>query len=396
MMTSENGFRHPEQPRRLTVRTLFALAALMLSASVFSADLTVVNSCSYTVFPGIFPAVFENGGWEMAPGTSVTFSLADGFIGRLWGRTGCDSSSPALCTTGQCGGTGLQCAGTTGVAGTSLAEFNVDASGTDWYDVSYVDGFDNPIGLSVSNSSCNSPNTCTTLPVTSCSSDLKSGADCLSPCTKFNTDQFCCRGAFGTSATCIVGNWPAAEQTYVTNIHNACPNEYSYPYDDNIGLHTCPTGANYTVTFCPGSANVNLNGTHTLAPQNETGSRLDDLFSSTASGNTIDVWPANGTGAQSWAFSNANVVPAGNYNFAVSYGPFCATASGSSSGSAVTLQPCNGSSGQSWSAAPAAGGYVLRPATNTSLCLDEGGAAAGAPTVVATCDGASSQSWAIN
>jgi hypothetical protein len=50
----------------------------------------------------------------------------------------------------------LQCAGTTGVAGTSLAEFNLNANGTD------------------------------------------------------------------------------------------CPGEYAYAYDDANGLHTCPTGSNYT------------------------------------------------------------------------------------------------------------------------------------------------------
>ena len=52
---------------------------------------------------------------------------------------------------GQCGGTGLQCAGTTGQPNTSLFEWNINASGTDWYDVSYVDAVDNPIGVSVSN-----------------------------------------------------------------------------------------------------------------------------------------------------------------------------------------------------------------------------------------------------
>jgi hypothetical protein len=119
------------------------------------------------------------------PASSVSFTLANGWNGRIWGRKGCNSASPAVCTTGSCGGTGLQCAGTTGVAGTSLAEFNLDASGTDWYDVSYVDGFDNPIGVAVSNSSCVSPNTCTSAPFTSCNSGelADGGADCLSPCT---------------------------------------------------------------------------------------------------------------------------------------------------------------------------------------------------------------------
>ena len=191
------------------------------------------------------------GGGEMAPGTSISFTLSSGWIGRIWGRTGCNSASPAVCSTGSCGGEGLQCAGTTGVAGTSLAEFNINANGTDWYDVSYVDAFDNPIGVVVSNSSCSSPNTCSAAPLTSCSADLKDGGDCLSPCTVYNTDQFCCRGAY---ATCVVANWPADQQSYVNNIHSFCPGEYAYAYDDANGLHTCATGANHTITFCPDGA----------------------------------------------------------------------------------------------------------------------------------------------
>lgn len=217
---------------------------------------TVRNNCSYTVFPGVFPAAtFQNGGWTLAPGASSTFTVPSGSIGRLWGRTGCNTASPAQCTTGSCGGTGLQCAGTTGQPNTSLFEWNINASGTDWYDVSYVDAVDNPIGVTVTNGSCVSPSACSASVLSSCPADLKSGSICLSPCTRYNTDQFCCRGAFGTPSTCVVSNWTASAQTYVNNLHNFCPREYSYAYDEVAGgaLQTCPTGSDYTITFCPGS-----------------------------------------------------------------------------------------------------------------------------------------------
>jgi len=128
---------------------LLAFAVLIPSGAAVAANFTVVNKCTYTVFPGIFPASYANGGWQMNPNTSVSFTLPSGWIGRIWGRTNCSGANPAVCSTGQCGGTGLQCAGTTGVAGTSLAEFNLNANGTDWYDVSYVDGMDNPVGIAV-------------------------------------------------------------------------------------------------------------------------------------------------------------------------------------------------------------------------------------------------------
>jgi len=246
---------------------LIAAAATVsaLAAPAQATSFTVKNNCSYTVYPGVFPAsVFQNGGWTLAPGASSTFTVPSGSIGRLWGRTGCNAASPAQCTTGACGGTGLQCAGTTGQPNTSLFEWNINAAGTDWYDVSYVDAVDNPIGVVNSNASCVSPSACSAQVITSCPTDLRSGAVCLSPCTRFNTDQFCCRGAFGTPQTCVVGNWSATAQSYVNNLHTLCPREYSYAYDENAGgaLQTCPTGANYSITFCPagsaGPSNVAL------------------------------------------------------------------------------------------------------------------------------------------
>src|SRR5687768_11774800 len=220
---------------------------------------TVRNNCGYTVYPGIYPAsTYSNGGWSMAPGAQVSFTVPDGNIGRLWGRTGCNTASPAQCTTGSCGGTGLQCAGTTGFPNTSLFEWNMNAGGTDWYNISYVDAVNNPMGVQVSNSSCYSPNTCSNSVLTNCPADLRSGTTCLSPCTRYNTDQYCCRGAYGTPQTCIVSQWAASAQTYVNNIHNYCPRQYAYAYDEVSGgaLHTCATGTNYTVTFCPAGGGV--------------------------------------------------------------------------------------------------------------------------------------------
>jgi len=400
MRTGRNPSQPGGSPRLLAV--ILCMAAAAIAAPSLAATFTVVNNCSYTIYPGIYPATYSNGGWTMNPGTSVSFTLNPGWNGRIWGRIGCNGASPAVCATGQCGGTGLQCAGTTGVAGTSLAEFNLNANGTDWYNVSYVDGFDNPIGVRVSNASCVSPNTCTTAPRQFCSSDLLSNQDCLSPCTRYNTDQYCCRGAFGTAQTCVVSNWPASAQSYVNNIHAYCPNQYSYAYDEVAGnaLHTCPTGANNTVTFCPsgGSNGANLNGPHTLTPQNATAQRLDDFQAGTASGNPIVIWQANNSGAQSWVFSDVNVVPAGYFNLAVSFGPYCMTATGTTNGSVVNLQPCNGSPGQAWNTVYSGGTYELRPANNTNLCLDvkDFGTANGTAAQVWGCASSSNQRWAIN
>jgi len=141
-----------------------------------------------------------------------------------------------------------------------------------------------------------------------------------------------------------------------------------------------------------------LNGAHTLTPGNAPGLVLDDWLSGTGSGNQIDIWPANGTGAQSWVFNNASVTPAGYYNIAVSYGAYCVTASGSTSGSLVNLQPCNGSSAQAWEAVPSGDAFVFHPANNTSLCLDVKGDGTAAGTLVqaSTCNGGNNEEWVIN
>src|SRR5262245_24487664 len=95
---------------RIAVAIVVGVLVVGVVASASAATLTVKNNCSYTVYPGVYPPVYQNGGWSQAPGAQVSFAINSGWIGRLWGRTGCNGASPAQCTTGQCGGTGLQCA----------------------------------------------------------------------------------------------------------------------------------------------------------------------------------------------------------------------------------------------------------------------------------------------
>ncbi len=142
---------------------------------------------------------------------------------------------------------------------------------------------------------------------------------------------------------------------------------------------------------------ASLNGTHVVAPASSPGLVLDDSGASTATGNRVQIWTANGTGAQKWVLSNNNVQPAGYYNIAVSLGPYCATASGSGSGSAVNLQPCNGSAAQAWQAVPSGSRYSFHPANNTGLCLDvqSSGTTSGTLVQVWDCNGTNAQYWAL-
>ena len=157
-----------------------------------------------------------------------------------------------------------------------------------------------------------------------------------------------------------------------------------------------PNGQAFINMLAPPAAG-NLSGAHVVAPASSPGLVLDDYLSGTESGNQVDIWTANGTGAQSWVFSQANVQPAGDYNIAVSYGAYCLTASGATSGSLVNLQPCNGASSQAWNISGAGGEYLFHPASNTGLCLDvqNAGTTAGTLVQVYACDGQNAQNWAL-
>ncbi|CAD5197868.1 unnamed protein product, partial [Musa acuminata subsp. malaccensis] len=66
---------------------------------------------------------------------------------------------------------------------------------------------------------------------------------CKSACLAFNTDEYCCRGQYGSPDTC--------KPSYYSQIFkNACPQAYSYAYDDRTSTFTY-VGDNYDITFCP-------------------------------------------------------------------------------------------------------------------------------------------------
>src|SRR5260370_7109810 len=74
---------------------IIAVIALGFCLGAGAQTFTVVNKCSYTVYPGIYPPVYQNGGWSMAPGASVTFAPGNKFNGRIWGPIACNPPTPA-------------------------------------------------------------------------------------------------------------------------------------------------------------------------------------------------------------------------------------------------------------------------------------------------------------
>jgi hypothetical protein len=145
-----------------------------------------------------------------------------------------------------------------GVPPASLAEFTLDgAGGSDFYDVSYVDGFNLPMIITTSNTPSSSDPYrcgnagCPTDVNATCPSELQkkdAGGKviaCMSPCLAFHTDQYCCAGAYNTPQTCDPTKWPV---NYAQIFKKACPSAYSYPYDDPTSTFTCQN-CNYQITF---------------------------------------------------------------------------------------------------------------------------------------------------
>jgi len=70
---------------------------------------------------------------------------------------------------------------------------------------------------------------------------------CQSACLHFDRDDYCCRGDYNTPETCPP--FPYSE-TFKT----ACPESYSYAYDDQASTFTCngnaPGQTAYDITFC--------------------------------------------------------------------------------------------------------------------------------------------------
>ncbi|KAJ4787236.1 hypothetical protein LUZ62_038482 [Rhynchospora pubera] len=221
---------------------------------VEGATFNFVNNCGGPVWPGILSnagsAKLETTGFQLPPGGSRTIVAPTGWSGRFWGRTGCsfDSSGRGSCSTGDCGSNQVECNGAGANPPATLAEFTL-ASGPstqDFYDVSLVDGYNLPIMVQPSGS-CMATG-CTVDLNQKCPAELRvaNGDACKSACEAFNKPEYCCSGAYGNPNTC-------KPTMYSQLFKSACPRSYSYAYDDPTSTFTCTGGADYIVTFCPGS-----------------------------------------------------------------------------------------------------------------------------------------------
>ncbi|XP_020596106.1 pathogenesis-related protein 5-like isoform X1 [Phalaenopsis equestris] len=228
--------------------------------SLVSCNFIISNNCPYTIWPGTLAGAgtsqLLSTGFRLDPSHSARLAAPLGWSGRIWGRTGCefDGNGVGFCATGDCGGK-LQCAGAGAAPPTTLFEITLGTGQQmDFYDVSLVDGYNLPLFAAprVRYGTCN---------FTSCTTDLNSDCPkelqvvdvdengeggvvaCRSACDAFGLDQYCCSGKFASPSTCKPSN-------YSSIFKNACPNAYSYAFDDRTSTFTCKA-QEYIILFCP-------------------------------------------------------------------------------------------------------------------------------------------------
>ncbi|KAL1566616.1 Thaumatin-like protein 1 [Salvia divinorum] len=230
-----------------SLNIIFITLLLHLSQAK-GATFTFVNKCSQTIWPAILGSpVLETTGFELQKSGSRAFQAPTGWSGRFWGRTGCtfDESGHGSCQTGDCASGQLECNGA-GATAATLAEFTLGSGSMDFYDVSLVDGYNLPMLIEARGGSGQCASTgCVEDLNQRCPAELRagSGGACRSACDVFNTPEYCCKGEYGSPATC-------KPSVYSQAFKSACPKSYSYAYDDATSTFTC-TAADYVITFCP-------------------------------------------------------------------------------------------------------------------------------------------------
>lgn len=222
----------------------------MSIAGVGGARFTITNRCSEPIWPVVLVnATQQIEQYEgLVVGSSVSFQKPNGWVGSVWGKTGCvfNDSGSASCATGD-------------TPGFTRAEFMLASPGyTDFYAVNLLDGFNLPLvvkpsGGSGSGSGSGLGSRCRSVYCIVdinqiCPTELRTqgSAVCRSACEAFGTPENCCTGNYSEPQQCGPTN-------YTLLFKEACPTAYTYPYDDATATLSCTSPSEYFITFCPPS-----------------------------------------------------------------------------------------------------------------------------------------------
>ncbi|XP_069695498.1 uncharacterized protein [Periplaneta americana] len=179
-------------------------------------------------------------------------NVEDSWAGRFWARTGCNfgGSGYGRCVTGDCGNK-LHCNETEVMSLATVAEITLAGfGGKDYYDVSFLSGFNVPVQIKPSNGRgyqhrCGTAG-CVNNLNPSCPNNLqvRKGNEivaCDNACYALNTDTDCCQGDLSPVEKC---------QSSDTTEHfkRNCPNACTYASDDTSCNFICEN-TDYDIIF---------------------------------------------------------------------------------------------------------------------------------------------------
>jgi PGF-pre-PGF domain-containing protein len=260
-------------------------------------------------------SLISNGGFKLDPSTgSRTFTFEHGWQGAFYPRTNCSFvNGIGNCETGNCKDTAgkglLECGGAGSAAPVTKGEFNLDDS-IDWYDVSWVDGFNiamviQPVNHDPSYTTSDPSHHCNTAGCSVGLHDFSSPAvpnwsvlkypgtsnvaGILSDCNLYSSykdsssplfvsndilNGYCCPIAEGyvndssipgqctnvpagkSCKTCAGQNnnlYPFNQPNALPNsaklFYNTCPTAYAYTYNDTDALMTCQGNTTVTTSY---------------------------------------------------------------------------------------------------------------------------------------------------
>ena len=216
---------------------------------------------------------------------------------RFWPKLGCDAGGHACAIgdNGEGGGQPCPAAGCQPPVDSKFEATFAALGGADstWYNLSQVDGYTLPFavmpsGAGAGSGSCVPSNCAVAASACPADEDMSGGGTypqyasedlrirdsssaviaCLSPCKKWNYPapyglgqpessdpglHLCCPTPPIDPTQCRDATNPLSvvHTHYVELLHQACPNAYSYSYDDAQGLHTCTPETRFEVIFCP-------------------------------------------------------------------------------------------------------------------------------------------------
>ncbi|KAI8391281.1 thaumatin [Radiomyces spectabilis] len=203
----------------------------------------ILNKCGKTLTVGVLTngASKPEQSFDLTPHASQTISKQDTWGGRIWGRYQCSGAKSAKCTNPP---------GADNPA--SLAEFFFKgAYGKDFYDISFVDGYNLPMKIEPIDPShtkgytCGAP-ACNKMPDCPPEYAIKDATgnvvSCQSSCSKTGAAEHCCTGQYDHPEIC--------KPDHRSNtVKDTCPDAYSFAYDDQKSTYQCTT-QKYVVTFC--------------------------------------------------------------------------------------------------------------------------------------------------